>query len=82
MDNIRMRKLIVAVDEWFSSFSYYDEDTDDNVIDGTEEECYNSIMQDDELHLLTTATVKEVISTAFKDWEKFVKLQHKYKAYC
>ncbi|HCB94519.1 MAG TPA: hypothetical protein DEP65_01845 [Ruminococcus sp.] len=81
MKEMRMKKLLIMLDEWFGMFSYYDDDTDSTVIDGYEAECYNDIMQNEEMHLLTAATVKAVIHIAFSDWEEFVRLQHKYKAF-
>lgn len=78
---IRMRKLLTALNEYMDSFSYYDEELDDTVIDGDENECYNVIMQDDELHLLGTETVKKVIHTCYTDWEQFDKMCRQYKAY-
>lgn len=78
---IRLRKLLSALNEYMDSFSYYDEDKDDTVIDGDENECYNVIMQDDELHLLGSETVKSVIHICYTDWEQFDKLCRQYKAY-
>lgn len=80
-EKIRMRKLLIALNKYMDSFSYYDEEIDDTVIDGDENECYNVIMQDDELHLLGTKTVKSVIHTCFVDWEKFDKMCRQHKAY-
>lgn len=78
---IRMRKLLCALNEYMNSFSYYDEDLDETVIDGDESECYNIIMQDDELHLLGSDTVKRVIHICFIDWEQFDKMCRQFKAY-
>lgn len=78
---IRMRKLLCALNEYMNSFSYYDEDLDETVIDGDESECYNVIMQDDELHLLGSDTVKRVIHICFIDWEQFDKMCRQFKAY-
>lgn len=57
-DMIRMRKLLNALDAYMDRFSYYDEDLDETVINGEEDECYNVIMQDRELHLLGSEAVK------------------------
>lgn len=73
-DTLRMKKLLIALNDYMNSFSYYDDETD-------ETECYNVIMQDDELHLLGTETVKSVIHTCFVDWEEFDKMCRKHKAY-
>lgn len=78
---VRLRKLLSALNEYMDSFSYYDEDLEDTVIDGDEDECYNVIMQDDGLHLLGSAKVKMVIHICFTDWEQFDKMCRKFKAY-
>ena len=80
-ETMRMRKLLIALNEYMDSFSYYDEEIDDTVIDGDETECYNVIMQDDELHLLGAETVKKVIHICYVDWEQFDKMCRQYKAY-
>lgn len=78
---IRMRKLLSALNEYMDSFSYYDEDLDDVVIDGDENECYNVIMQDDELHLLGTEIVKKVIHICYNNWEEFDRMCRQHRAY-
>ena len=80
-DKKRMQKLLIALNKYMDSFSYYDEDLDDTVIDGDEAECYNVIMQDEELHLLTSEKVKEVIHICFTNWSKFDLMTRQYKAY-
>jgi len=80
-EKIRMRKLLIALNEYMDSFSYYDEEADETVIDGDENECYDVLMRDDELHLLGAETVKEVIHICFVDWEKFDELCRRYRAY-
>ena len=80
-EKARMRKLLIALNQYMDSFSYYDEDLDETIIDGDEAECYNVIMKDDELHLLTTEKVKEIIHICFVNWNKFDDLCRQYKAY-
>ena len=77
----RTRKLLLALNQYMDSFSYYDDELDETVIDGDESECYNTIMQDYELHLLKTEVVKNIIHICFTDWEKFNKICLEYKAY-
>lgn len=77
----RMRKLLIALNQYMDSFSYYDDESDETVIDGDENECYNIIMRNDELHLLTTEVVKNIIHVCFTDWETFDKMCREYKAY-
>ena len=77
----RMRKLLIALNEYMDSFSYYDDDLDDVVIDGDEAECYDVIMKDEELHLLTSEKVKEIIHICYTNWPKFDLMTRQYKAY-
>lgn len=70
----RLGKLIEAIEKYSDSFMYYDDELDECVIDGTEEEMYNTIMQDEELHLLGTETVKHWISLWYNNWEEYSKL--------
>lgn len=80
LKEIRTRKLMVALNEWFDDVSYYDDDTGDVVVRGTEQSCYDSVMKDDEIHLLGTEFVKKMIHIMFTDWETFVFLSFKYEA--
>ena len=77
-ETMRLKKLLVALNEYLDMFSYYDEDLDDTIIDGDENECYSVIMQDSELHLLGAETVKKVIHLCYTDWEQFEKLCWKH----
>lgn len=67
----RLGKLIEAIEEYSDNFSYYDEDLCETVVDGTQEEMYNVIMQDKELHLLGEETVRKWIDMWYNDWEKY-----------
>lgn len=80
-EKARMRKLLITLNEYMDSFSYYDEELDETVIDGDENECYDVIMRDDELHLLTSERVRKVIHTCFVNWEEFDAMCRYYKAY-
>lgn len=78
---MKLRRFLIALDAWFGSFSYYDEETDDVVIDGDEDDCYNCLMQTDEFHLLGEKFVRDIIHTGFTDYDKFVELCHANKAF-
>lgn len=78
---MKIRRFLIALDEYFGSFSYYDDETDETVIDGDENDCYNCLMQTDEFHFLGEKKVRELIHIAFTDYEKFIKLCHKYQAF-
>ena len=76
----RIRKLLVALNEWFDDIAYYDDEQDTEVIGDTKEGCYDSIMQDDELHLLGEKFVRGMIHMMFTDFETFSFLTIRYKA--
>lgn len=78
---MKLRRFLIALDDYFGNYSYYDEETDETVIYGDENECYNCLMQTDEFHLLGEKTVRELIHIGFTDYEKFIKLLHKYNAF-
>ena len=67
----RLGKLIDAIEDYSNSFSYYDEDLDETVVDGTEDEMYDVIMQDEEIHFLGTETVRKWIHMWFSNWEEY-----------
>ena len=71
----RLGKLINAIEDYNDSFVYYNEETDESVIDGTEEEVYDVIMQDEELHLLGPETVKNWIHIWYTDWHKYEEMK-------
>ena len=79
-DTLRMKKLLIALNDYMNSFSYYDDETDETVIDGDETECYNVIMQDDELHLLGTETVKSGMHTCSEDGKERRRKGREHKA--
>lgn len=61
---MKLRRFLIALDAWFGSFSYYDEETDDVVIDGDEDDCYNCLMQTDEFHLIVIIYVSRAANLA------------------
>ena len=77
---VRLRKFLVELDDYFNMFSYYDEETDETVIDGDEQQCYDILMRNDEFHLLGADVVKKWIHMAFTDWELFMRMCHTLKA--
>ena len=77
---IRTRKLLVSLNEYFNDVAYYDDELEKEVIDDTEDGCYNSIMKDDELHLLGTDYVKQMIHIMFTDFELFSIISIKFRA--
>ena len=57
----RLQKLINALDEYNRNWCYIDEETDEWTCPDSEDEVYNEIMADEELHFLGTETVKSWI---------------------
>lgn len=75
----RLSKLIDAIESYSDSFAYYDEELDETVVDGTQEEVYNTIMQDEELHLLGKDTVNKWIDLWYNDWNTYEAMRLAYK---
>lgn len=67
----RLARLIEAIDRITAEYAYYDDTVDDIVIDLTEEETYDLIMKDNELHLLGAEQVKHWISLWYTDWQAY-----------
>lgn len=78
---IRIRKLLSMILDWDSDCCYYDDENGIEVIDGTEEDLYNAVMQDDEIHLLGSEKVKAYIHMYFTDYESFSCICKAFKAY-
>ena len=75
----RLAKLIDAIEEYSDNFAYYDDELEETIVDGTEDEMYNVIMQDDELHLLGTETVREWVSLWYNNWCSYEEKRLAYK---
>ena len=78
---IRLRKFLIELNCYFDSYSYYDEETDETIIVGDEQQCYNVLMQNEEFHLLGSAVVKTWIHIAFTEWDSFMKACHTLNAF-
>ncbi len=78
---IRTRKLLMALNEYFNDVAYYDDELEKEVIDDTEDGCYLAIMKDEELHLLGSKFVKQMIHIMFTDFELFSIISIQYKAF-
>lgn len=78
---IRLKKFLIALNEYFDTYSYYDEELDDTIIDGDENDCYRVLMKNEEFHLLGRDCAKQWIHTAYTDWELFTKMCHTIKVY-
>lgn len=75
-----MSRLLNLLNSYLDSYSWFDDDSGDTVIEGSEEHCYNIIMQDEEIHFLTSKLVKDVIHICFTDWKAFDSLCKQYHA--
>ena len=78
---IRTRKLLASILDWDSDCCYYDDELETEVIDGTEDDLYDYVMKDDEMHLLGTEKVKAIIHTYFTDYKTFSAMCFAYKAH-
>ena len=79
--DIRTTKLLMAILDWDSDCCYYDDEKGEAVIDGTEEDLYNAIMMDDEMHLLGSEKVKAFIHIYFTDYHTFSDICIAYNAH-
>ena len=80
-ETTRYRKLLEAILDWDSDCCHYDDEKETEVIDGTEEDIYNAIMKDDELHLLGTEKIKATIHLYYTDWPTFSAICIVFKAH-
>ena len=67
----RLGKLINAIEDYASNYMYYDEEKEESVVYGTEQDMYNEIMQNDELHLLGEKVVRTWIGMWYNDWNQY-----------
>ena len=80
-ETARIRKLLEALVDYENDNGYYDDDKGIEVIDGSEEECYESIMKDDELHFLTEKKVRGFIHMMFNDSATFSGICMEFRAF-
>lgn len=76
-----MRNFLIALDDFFGSNAYYNDNTGETEIDYTQEEIYNHIMQNDEYHLLGSRTVRYMIGLWFSDYEQYTEILDKFDAH-
>ena len=81
MTDIRFRKLLSMILDWDSDCCYYDDEKGTEVIEGTEEDIYEAIMQDEEMHLLGSEKVKATIHLYYTDYPTFSCICRAYKAF-
>lgn len=78
---LRMRRLLARILDWDDNNCYFDDDLNEEVIDGTEADVYNYVMRDDEIHLLGTETVKKIIHLYYTDYHSFTELCMEHRAH-
>ncbi len=78
---MRIQKLLISLRMLMNDMAYYDDETDDENMGGTEEDYYKAIMQDEEIHFLGAKFVKQVIHILFTDYEFFEILEEQFKVY-
>lgn len=77
---MRLTKFLIALNEYFSNHSFYDDEIEQTMVDGTEADCYNCLMQENEFHFIGEQTAKALIHIGFTNWEAFVVLLNKHNA--
>ena len=78
----RLQELLIAIDWFTMQCTYHDDETGEDVIDATEEDCYNAIIAEDEhLKFMTEKVIRFYINMAFTDWKAFSALQKEFNAY-
>lgn len=81
-NDLRFKRLLELILDWDSDCCYYDDEKDEEIIEGTEEDIYNAVMRcDDEIHLLGAEKVKAVIHMYYTDYDSFSCLCRVYKAH-
>lgn len=81
MYGARIRKFLIALDDYIGCYSYYDDETEESVIEGDENDCYDFLMVIDEFHLLGEKRVREYIHIAFVNYDVFFGLLKAYSAF-
>ena len=67
----RIQKLLRALNDYLDNNAYYDDDKQETIIEGGKDRCYDYVMKDEEIHLLTSEVVKLYIDLMFDDWKIF-----------
>jgi hypothetical protein len=80
-EDLRFRKLLSLILDWDADCCYYDNEKDEAVIEGTEEDIYNAVMRDDEIHLLGSEKIKATIHMYYTDYETFSCVCRAFKAF-
>lgn len=80
MEIKRIRNFLIALDELLINNEYYDDNLQKDIIDITEEQCYNILMQNDEWHLLGSEKVKGFIHLFITDFRARMELLKQFKA--
>lgn len=76
----RIRLFLIALDDYLNSYSYYDDETEETIIDGDENDCYEYLMTVQQFHFIGEKRVREYIHIAFTNYKVFFNLVSAYKA--
>jgi hypothetical protein len=74
--DVRMIKFLAELEGYLGERSCYDEETDEDIIEGTEEECYDILMKTQDFHLLGEEVVQKLIHIGFTDFKAYTEIQH------
>lgn len=77
----RTRKFLNDLDDLVMDNCYYDDENGTEVIEVTEEDCYDALMQTDEYHLLGSEKVRAFIHIFLTDWVLASEIRHAFKLY-
>lgn len=74
--DVRMIKFLTELEGYLGERSCYDEETGEDIIEGTEEECYDILMKTQDFHLLGEEVVRKLIHIGFTDFKAYTEIQH------
>ena len=73
---LRMVKFLTELEGYLGERSCYEEETGEDIIEGTEEECYDILMKIQDFHLLGEEVVRKLIHIGFTDFKAYTEIQH------
>lgn len=76
----RTRLLLSELNQIWNDTAYYDDETDSEVFDYTEEQLYDIVMAVKEIHFLGSKFVKGIVHMMLNDWQSFTILSIEFEA--
>ena len=78
---IRLRNFLMDLDQLMLNNEYWDDDKGECVITITQDECYDTLMETKEYHLLTATKVRGFIKIFFEDYGARSSILRAFKAF-